>query len=203
MISFIFDVDGTLIDSYDGIISALNNVLNNHNINIDNVRKHVIDTSVYEFLIYASTKCNLESNQLFEEYKIERIKTQYDYKFMNNAIDVLRYLYNKGYKLFIFTHKGNSINKILKDNNIDNLFLDVISSDHEFFKRKPEAYSIDYLVDKYGLDKNNTYYVGDRRIDIECSKNANVKSIYYYNGIDSNMNSNLMIKDFIELKKVF
>ena len=81
--------------------------------------------------------------------------------------------------------------------------IELVTSDNSNFKRKPDSYSIDYLTDKYGLDRNDTYYVGDRRIDMECSKNSKIKSIYYYNGIDEYIESNYMIKDFIELKKVF
>ena len=33
------------------------------------------------------------------------------------------------------------------------------------------------LLEKYHLDKSDTYYVGDRRIDVEAAENAGIKSI--------------------------
>ena len=36
-----------------------------------------------------------------------------------------------------------------------------------------------YLISKYRLDKENTFYVGDRSIDMECAKNSGVKGILY------------------------
>ena len=45
------------------------------------------------------------------------------------------------------------------------------------FARKPQPEAIEYLVEKYDLDKASTYYVGDRRIDVEAAENAGVKSI--------------------------
>ena len=46
-------------------------------------------------------------------------------------------------------------------------------------KRKPVPEAILYLVDEHHLDKENTYYVGGRPIDIECADNAHIKSIMF------------------------
>ena len=47
------------------------------------------------------------------------------------------------------------------------------------FGRKPEPDGINYLVDKYGLDRQKTFYVGDRSIDMECAANAGIGGILY------------------------
>ena len=201
MYSFIFDVDGTLIDSYDGITKATENILLKHNYKMDNLREFILDTSVLDLFKYVSKDLNIDPSILFEEYKKDREYTQYDYKPMNNMIPTIKYLYSKGYKLFIYTHKGKSINKIVEDLRIDDAFLEIISSDSDGFKRKPDPSCINYLVDKYNLDKNDTYYVGDRRIDIECANNANIKSILYRNKKD--IKSDYSIDDFKELMRLF
>ena len=36
-----------------------------------------------------------------------------------------------------------------------------------------------YLTQKYHLDPETTYYVGDRKLDVLCAKNAGVKSILF------------------------
>ena len=61
---------------------------------------------------------------------------------------------------------------------IDKYFIEVVDEANVNFVRKPDTDSIDYLVNKYHLDKENTYYIGDREIDISAAKNANIKSIY-------------------------
>lgn len=201
MYSFIFDVDGTLIDSYDGITKTCSNVLSKYNYKMNNLREYILDTSVLDLFRYVSNDLNVDVETLFEEYKKERRITQYDYKPMKNMVDTINYLYSKNYKLFIYTHKGNSINQIVKDLNIDNDFIEIISSDSTNFKRKPNPDCINYLVDKYNLDRNNTFYVGDRKIDIECANNANIKSILFNNKKD--IASNYKINDFKELNDMF
>ncbi len=47
------------------------------------------------------------------------------------------------------------------------------------FPRKPEPDAIDYLVGKYGLERKNTFYVGDRSLDMECAANAGIGGILY------------------------
>ena len=55
-------------------------------------------------------------------------------------------------------------------------FTEVVTSANGF-ARKPEPEAINYLLDKYDLDKTSTYYVGDRRLDVEAAENAGIKSI--------------------------
>ena len=47
------------------------------------------------------------------------------------------------------------------------------------FNRKPSPDGINYFIDKYHLDRNETYYVGDRPMDVRCAENAHIKSILY------------------------
>ena len=199
MYSFIFDVDGTLIDSYDGICESTINVLNKYEYKMENVRDYILDKSVLDLFKDVSKKINVSSDLLYDEYKKEELNTIYNYKFMDNAIDLLRYLKNKNYLLFIYTHKSDVINKIINDNNLDGIFTEIISSDSDNFKRKPDPYCIEYLVNKYNLNKNNTYYVGDRKIDILCAKNAKIKSI----ALGKLDNSDIIINNFKEMKQLF
>ena len=113
MYSFIFDVDGTLIDSYDGITLAVENVLKKHNFSIENVRELILKESVYDLLESVSNVINVPIEDLNSEYKEERLNTQFDYKLMANVKDLIKYLKSKHYNLFIYTHKGKAIDKIL------------------------------------------------------------------------------------------
>ncbi len=179
--NYIFDMDGTLIDSYFGITNATLNALNEFNINKEftDVKNDVLSSSVYEYLKNISYSYNISFQDIYNKYKENREFNQNEYSFMPNVIDTLVKLYNNKNRLFIFTHKGKYTINILKDNNIDYLFLDVIHSDMETFDRKPSNKSILYIMNKYQLDPKETYYVGDRDIDILVAKNSNIKSIYY------------------------
>ncbi len=203
--NFIFDVDGTLIDSYPGIIKTVIKVLNNHNLNI---KKEIIETNIYKYSVryylnQLSTKLGYKENILIKEFEKLRIETEYDYEFIDGVINTLKLL-KENNNLFIYTHRNNSIFKILKDNNIDNLFTHVISSESSYFKRKPDSYSLEYLIARFDLKREDTYYVGDRPIDILSSNNANIKSVLFNNKQDDLLGSNptLIIKDFKELLNI-
>ena len=80
------------------------------------------------------------------------------------------------------------------------IFIDVIHAFGHDFKRKPSSYSIDYLVNKYNLDREDTYYVGDRPIDIECAYNSNIKSIFYNEkNVDLKYKPTYVITDLIKI----
>ena len=181
MKSFIFDLDGTLIDSYKGITNSILNILKKENINesFDSIYEYIIRTSVVDYLNYVSEKYNIDNDSLKEDYKNERVNSINDYKLMPNCSNLIEELYKRKDNLFIFTHKGESTYKVLEDNNLSKYFKCVIDSSSPNFKRKPDPYSLSYIIDKYNLDINNTFYVGDRKIDVESAKNANIKSILY------------------------
>lgn len=202
MSNYIFDVDGTLLDSYNGILESVMEVLkiNNYYMDSKDALNFILRHSVNDLLLKIEKENNIPFNKTILEYKESRIKTQHKYEFMPNAILMIDELYNMNSKLFIFTHKGDYINQILKDNKIDHKFIEVIHAFGENFKRKPSGDSIEYLIKKYNLDKCETYYVGDRPIDIECANNIGIKSIFYNtNNMDLIYNPTFRIKDLKEV----
>ncbi|MFW9971887.1 MAG: HAD family hydrolase [Candidatus Odinarchaeota archaeon] len=71
--------------------------------------------------------------------------------------------------------------------NLDKYFSVFISRDDSPF-RKPNPYPLNIALMKFkkiinnSIDKNNVYYIGDLPADIECAKNANIKSIALLSG---------------------
>ena len=130
------------------------------------------------------------------------LNTQYNYELMPNCIEMLNELKKNGSKLFIFTHKGKSMIDIEK-RDFNSIFVDTIYAGNENFKRKPSGYSIDYLVNKYNLDRNDTYYVGDRPIDIECANNSNIKSIFYNRrNVSLDIKPTYVVDDLIKIVEI-
>ena len=67
---------------------------------------------------------------------------------------------------------------MLKSLGLYDFFLEIITS-QDGFPRKPEPDAIRYLLEKYGLDRENTFYVGDRSLDMECAKNAGIHRVLF------------------------
>lgn len=49
--------------------------------------------------------------------------------------------------------------------------------------RKPGTLFVDTAVEKYNIDRNSSWFVGDRDSDILCGKNAKLKTIFINSGL--------------------
>jgi len=176
--ALIWDLDGTLIDSYGHIIECLLEIVIKNKIEMDYayIERFVKQKSVHDFLLYLSGQSNVEISKLRDEYsEVSREKGD-NAKLMQDAKDTLETLKSMGVRSYLFTHKGNSTQGVLRKLGIDKYFNEIINASMGF-ARKPEPEAIDYLIEKYRLEKSSAYYVGDRDIDVQCAVNAGIKSI--------------------------
>ena len=120
---------------------------------------------------------------------------------MNNARDALYALTLKRYRHFVYTHRGLSSNVLIDHFNMRHVFEEVVTSQNEF-PRKPAPDALNYLISKYYLDRENTYYVGDRILDMESANNAWIKEILYLkpNGVGETTDlATYVVSDLIEI----
>lgn len=180
MTAIIWDLDGTLLDSYDVIVSGLYGVCKEFGYqgNIEEIRTEAIKHSVSYFIDKIVKEKGLPFEKIKERYSQITDENNDKITLMKHAKEVLEGLKEKNIDSFVLTHRGLSTDFVLNNVGINDFFKEIITSKRGF-KRKPDPEGIIYLIEKYNLDKNNTYYVGDRVLDIECANNANIKSILY------------------------
>ena len=124
---------------------------------------------------------------------------------IKNAGEILKALNEIGCRNFVFTHRGASTGKILERCGITSLFTEIVTKMNGF-PRKPEPYGINYLVGKYGLDRKNTFYVGDRSLDMECAENAGISGILYRpegSFTDPIGTERYIVRDLMEIWSIF
>lgn len=180
MKAIIWDLDGTLIDSYEVIVESICDGLKELNIEHDKsyIANYVQTKSVTSYLKEISKKNNYSTEYLFDlYYKYSNARTL-QIKFLPNAKEILKLLYKNGIQHFIYTHKNNVTFEILENLDILKYFTKILTID-DGFKRKPDPEAINYLIEEYHLERNEVFYVGDRDLDIESANNANIKSIFY------------------------
>ena len=97
---------------------------------------------------------------------------------MQGARDILTWGKEEGIAQFVYTHKGKNAYPILEDLGILSYFQEIVTTDNGF-RRKPDPEGVDYLVDKYQLDRSETYYIGDRTLDVDLADNAGIVSINF------------------------
>lgn len=178
MTAYIWDMDGTLVDSYPAIVPAVQEVCTAYGYDFSEAEIHeaVIHTSVGAF-INSITK-DEEAEQMltaFNELNDSRIDAIVP---MPHARETLERLTKAGNLCFVYTHRGVSCRTILENTGLISYFTEIVTA-LEGFARKPEPDAILYLMEKYGLKAENSFYVGDRSIDMEAADNAGIGSILY------------------------
>ena len=178
--AFIWDLDGTLLDSYKIIVDSLHQIYLEKGIDIDKqeILFDVINESVSYFIIKMEAQYGIPFDDLKDRYSIISGAEKLNIKAMNHAIEILKYLKDKNIPNYVFTHRGKTTESVLKNIEMFSYFDEIVNS-LSAFPRKPSPDGLNYLIDKYHLDKENTYYVGDRPMDIKCANNAGIKSILY------------------------
>lgn len=204
---FIWDLDGTLLDSYGIIVNSLCKIYKEKfgiELDKEEVHKEVIRYSVGHFLDRMEKQTGVLFKDLKDRYSQISGEEKLKIKPIKHTKEILDYLKEQGIHSYVFTHRGTSTEPVLRNIGIYDYFDEIITS-VESFKRKPDPEAINYLVDKYHLDKNNTYYVGDRSMDIECANNAHVKSIMYLPkggpGVATGKET-YVIEDLLDIKKL-
>ena len=192
----VFDVDGTLLDSYEKIVKVLLDVNAFYQINVsyDEIYHFVTTNSVKEYLDIMEEKYPGARALYLQKYQESKIVQG----LMPNVKEVLDLL-KEDYIISIYTHKGADIFDILKEYDIAHYFSDVITID-DGFMRKPSPEAILYLKTKYQSMK--MYYVGDRNIDMEMAVNAHIDGILYKpngNVVNPNGKEKYIIMDLLDI----
>ena len=178
MTTLIWDFDGTLVDSYEAIGEALKVTYAHYDLDFNEewVMSFIIKESVKALLYKVAKEEDLDFAELSTFFKKEQEARDHMINPMPHMVEVLKQTKQAGVSHFVYTHKGITANDVLERLGVHQYFTEVVTSANGF-ARKPEPEAINYLIKKYALDKADTFYVGDRRIDVEAAENAGIKSI--------------------------
>lgn len=189
MTAFIWDLDGTLLDSYEAILAAIQEALGNTDIPFDKeaIRRHILATSVKDFFekIEKETGSNLKPL-----YQKALPQFSGEIRLLPGAQEILDWAEEQGIQQFVFTHKDAEAYPLLERLDLAAYFREVVTAS-DGFARKPDPEALYYLMDKYKLDPDQTYYIGDRLLDIEAALAAGLQSINFLAHSDSQQIENL------------
>jgi HAD superfamily hydrolase (TIGR01549 family) len=197
MKTFIWDLDGTIIDSYEVFLEALSESFANFNLPFDR-------ETVYNFIKGQSVNALLKEQtvpfqEIKEDFTANSTAKNDKIKLMAGAKEVLEWTQKENIQNFIYTHKGKNAYDLLNQLEISPYFLEVVTSENGF-KRKPHPEAINYLLEKYNLKPEETYYIGDRSLDIEAAHNGGIQSINFLSAKNSQQINKL--KDIIQIFEI-
>ncbi len=179
-LSFFWDLDGTLINSYDAIVSSLLWAFEKEGFILDAEKVHefIIASSTADFVNKMSVEKGVSPDRIRSLYNEISVVKNDKITLIDGAKEILEFLFNRGDKHFIVTHRGDSSFDILKNFKIDKYFTEVITVKRGF-ERKPSPEAVNYLIEKYKIDREKAYFVGDRKLDMDCATNAKIKGIFF------------------------
>ncbi len=178
--SLIWDMDGTLVDSYPAIVPAVRETFASLGLERSEEELHaeVIRSSVRDLLNRTAAELGLDPAPVlaaFNELNDSRIAAIAP---MPHAAEALSALRQAGHLNFVYTHRGASCPAILEQTGLAPYFTEAVTA-LAGFPRKPAPDGILYLVEKYALDPARCFYVGDRSLDVEAAENAGIGSILF------------------------
>ena len=200
-IAFIWDLDGTLLDSYEVILSGIEETFAQFSIPYDKeqVREFILKYSVQDLLVQVAEERKLDVAVLNQVRAQSLAEKNAQVVLMPGARDVLAWAEESGIQQFVYTHKGDNALTILRDLDLESYFTEILTS-QSGFARKPSSEAATYLIDKHQLNPDNTYYIGDRTLDVEFAQNSGIQSL---NFLESTYEGNHRIQALADISRIF
>lgn len=198
----IWDFDGTLFDSYPVMARIFSEKLSGKGIHEpeDEIMKHM-KVSMTNAVEHYQKKYHI-SDDFIKEYEKQRrdmeIRLCRPYRGIE---EVCKFIHTSGRSNYLYTHRGESSIILLKKHGLYDYFTDFITSQHGF-ERKPSPQAINYIVDKYNMNRDEAIMIGDRELDILSGKNAGIHACYFTEGHGKSSAADYTINDFNELYSI-
>lgn len=176
----LFDLDGTLVDTGEGIINSVfycAEKLNIPNVTYDVAKQFVGPPLVESFIKhfgFDKEKATLCA-KTFREYYAK--KGKFECQLYDKISDVLYELKSSGFVLFVATSKPTVFaTEILNKLQISQYFKEIVGSNLDNTRSK-KVEIINYIIDKYKCNRIECLMIGDKNSDINGAKQAGIDSL--------------------------
>ena len=179
--AYIFDLDGTLLDTIEDLTDAVNYALkeNNYPLRTKEEVKRFIGNGVSKLMERAVGVENADVTKPLKDFK-QYYLTHSDVKTKpyDGIIELLQELKNRGKKTAIVSNKMDEATKTLAKTYFNGL-IDVAIGENEAagIRRKPATDSVELAIKELGAVKESAVYIGDADTDIQVALNANMTGI--------------------------
>ena len=207
---FIFDLDGTLLDTVEDLTKAFNYMRRSLNYPeiprskvkkmIGNGMRDVIEQSFAEMNVNpTSAEVDSALDTMRNYYLQHSVETTKPYA---GVIETLEFLRKKGCKTAVVTNKyTNAAIDILQKFDMAEYF-DVVFGNGEGFPLKPAPELLWESAKRMQLEITECVMVGDNYTDLGSARNAGCKSVFarYGYGVEKDEKADFYVDNFIELK---
>ncbi|WNL33128.1 HAD family hydrolase [Arcobacter cryaerophilus gv. pseudocryaerophilus] len=177
----IFDLDGTLLDSIEDIASSMNKVLESLQLQTHKIEdyKHFVGGGVD---ILVENALNNQSKEIKDEV-IKRFKIEYDGKLHSKTLpydgiyELLDELKKLDINLAVLSNKPHEFTVSYVNHFFKNYNFKEIHGQKKDVPKKPDPKAALDIVKCLDSSCENTYFIGDTKIDMQTAKSANMTAI--------------------------
>jgi len=181
--AFIFDLDGTLIDSLADIAESINRMLDARGYPRceQEVFKQMVGDGM-EKLVGRALPKHARSEELIKAC-VEEYRAHYDTLWQaqtrpyDGIVAMLAELKGRGMKLGVISNKAHRFTVPMTEHFFGTGVFDHILGQRAEVPRKPDAAGAHEMAAFLGLQTNEMAYVGDSGIDMEFAKNSGMQAI--------------------------
>ena len=173
---FVYDFDGTLVDTFEDIADSVNRTLTE--MNLQSLDRETIRQNIGSGVVNLMTYCLAGSGCKNIETAVSLFRKHYNHHLLDqtklypNGRAIVEYFSNK--KNTILSNKPIAfIEKILKAMNFMSPFDSILGGD-SLDEQKPNPKGLQFLMKKYNYPTENVLMIGDNAIDVETGKHAGV-----------------------------
>ncbi|WP_228154974.1 HAD family hydrolase [Aliarcobacter cryaerophilus] len=177
----IFDLDGTLLDSIEDIASSMNKVLESLQLPTHKIEdyKHFVGGGVD--ILVENALCN-QSKEIKDEVT-KRFKVEYDGKLHSKTLpydgiyELLDELKKLDINLAVLSNKPHEFTVSYVNHFFKNYNFKEIHGQKKDVPKKPDPKAAIDIVKCLDSSCENTYFIGDTKIDMQTAKSANMTAI--------------------------
>lgn len=183
----IFDLDGTLLDTVDDLMDAVNVTLDEYGYNkIDRDKTMSFLGNGFVKLIEEAANCDSDEkvNKDTLEKMLKTFEVAYDNCYMNktkayeNVLEVLKKLQQLGIKMAINTNKRQSYAVNLVQKHFGEINFVTLIGEDKNINKKPAKDGAMIILQKMKLERKDVLYVGDSGVDLNTALNAGLDSCF-------------------------
>jgi phosphoglycolate phosphatase len=203
--TLIFDFDGTLYDSYEGIMLAFNQssikLFNKEKL----LNKNDIGPKLKDLYSKAFNNSYGYSYSKFEDLFRENYDNKY-YIFgqlYDGVEELLEFNYKQGYEMFIISNKPQKIlNKTTEELKISQYFKCIIGSNSSLVNDGNKIEKLNRIIEFYDINKDICFVLGDTIEDLNMAKFNNCNFIHANYGYGQINESCISIDSIQDLKEI-
>ncbi len=200
----LWDMDGTLFDTYPGINRAVVDAFAEFGAAVDRavVAELLTETVGYCIEVLAA-RYGVDEPAVFDAYlRRAQAMPEVTHPPFPGALRICRRLIAAGGANYIFTHRNRvSLDRFLAVHGMADLFADTLTLD-QGYPRKPDPGGFLAIIARNKLPKAEVLAVGDRDLDIQAGIGAGIRTCLYRTVPSPDARPDYVIQDYAELEEL-